>query len=68
MMEWSGMGMLKCPVNINFVKVIVFIEETILATQSLSLVPWARAAFAPHSVTGRQGRNTNHSIWIFHGY
>ncbi len=31
------MGVLKCPVNINFTEVVVFIEETISATLGLSL-------------------------------
>lgn len=37
MMERPGWDMLKCPVNKNFVKVIVLIEETILATSGLGL-------------------------------
>jgi len=52
------MGMLKCPVNINFVKVIVFIEETILATQSLSLVPGRAGGFRPAPWDGRAGTST----------
>jgi hypothetical protein len=32
MIQPVALGMLKCPVNINFVKVIVFITKTVFAT------------------------------------
>ncbi len=32
MMELVNIGMLKCPVNINFAKVIVFIKKTVFVT------------------------------------
>jgi hypothetical protein len=35
MMELADIGMLKCPVNINFAKVIVLIKKTVFVTQPL---------------------------------
>src|SRR5690606_760750 len=71
-MERAHVGVLKCPVNINFAKVIVFIGKLLLrrsrAVVLLSIAPAyiAKTRQRPGKAICRQPFYS--TLWILHGY